>query len=317
MYIFKFLASFFRSGFVLGIICALFYSVASIYLRKLTELQSPYALTMFLKESVASLFALPFVLWGMKRGTISLKQWRLWLLMFSIAVVMQVVGNLGTLALFTTAGIAISLSCIWSGGLLAGQLFDLVCIKEKFQTGLFIALLVVILAVICIGVGLGLRTDSGGLAGLSGWLTLGVVLGGLCIGTINSLDMAAIKYSAQYDVSFWVPILLVPGAGTVVLGAYSFYQYGPGIVSVLSAEQLSCIAIAGFTNLIAFIALVKGLNRCPIAFMNLMNAAQVAIGALAGIFWFNEPTNVYIYTGIGLTIAAIFLANRPAAPKES
>ena len=51
--------------------------------------------------------------------------------------------------------------------------------------------------------------------------------------------------------------------------------------------------------------------------MNLMNAAQVAIGALAGIFWFNEPTNVYIYTGIGLTIAAIFLANRPAAPKES
>lgn len=304
-----------NSGFFLGIVCAVFYSVASIYLRKLTELDSPYALTMFLKESVASLFALPFVLFGLFRGTVSLKQWRLWVLMFTIAVIMQIFGNLGTLAMFTAAGIAISLSCIWSGGLLAGQLFDLVCIKEKFRPMLFVALLVVILAVCCIGVGLGLRSETSSAAmRLSFWGTIGIVLSGLIIGTINSLDMAAIKYSAQYQVPFWVPILLVPGAGTVVLGAYCFWLYGGEIASVLSFEQLRCILFAGVTNLIAFCALVKGLDKCPIAFMNLMNAAQIAIGALAGIFWFNEPTNVYIYIGIGLTIVAIFLANRP---KES
>ena len=42
--------------------------------------------------------------------------------------------------------------------------------------------------------------------------------------------------------------------------------------------------------------------------MNLLNASQVALGALAGIFWFMETSNGYIIAGIVLTIVAILSA---------
>ena len=61
-------------------------------------------------------------------------------------------------------------------------------------------------------------------------------------------------------------------------------------------------------NLIAFAALVKGLGTTSLAYMNLLNASQVALGALAGIFWFMEPCNGYIIAGIVLTIVAILTA---------
>ena len=40
----------------------------------------------------------------------------------------------------------------------------------------------------------------------------------------------------------------------------------------------------------------------------LLNASQVAMGALAGIFWFMEPSNGFITAGIVLTIVAILTA---------
>ncbi len=299
------------SGFLYGLLSAFFYSLAAIFMRQLTELNSPFSLTICLKESFAAVFAVPFVLWGLYNGSISRHQWRFWGLLFGVSAAMQILGNMTYLWIFSVAGIAVGLSCIWTGGLLSAQLYDLFCLRERFNIRVFFGLIVILAAVVFIGIGMSLNDSTGTPSATAISTTWGgvliIIFSGLLVGTMSSSTMAAVRYSRKNDVSFWVPILLVPGSGTVVLGIWSLIEHGSAIQTALTGEQLFYITLAGLANLAAFIALVKGLLIAPLAFMNLMNASQVALGALAGIFWFAEPSNGYIIAGVILTIVAILL----------
>ena len=272
-------------------------------------MDSPYALPLFIRESVATLVALPIVIVGLIRHTIPANQWRFWGLLFGVSCLMQVLGNITYIWLFDMAGIAIALSCVWMGGLFSAQTFDLLCLKERFNVRTFIGLTIVLAAVCCIGIGLGLSDNT--LSDLSqfgaGAIAL-IILGGLLVGIMNSSTMASVRVAHNNNVPFWVPILIVPGSGTIVLGILSCMEHSSGILTALTYQQFGVAFLAGAANLIAFAALVKGLGTTSLAYMNLLNASQVALGALAGIFWFMEPSNGFIITGIILTIAAILTA---------
>ncbi len=369
---------FLSKGFFYGAVAALFYTISALCVRQLVAMHSPYALPLFIRESVAAFVALPIVIVGLIRHTIPTNQWRFWGLLFGVSCLMQVLGNITYIWLFDMAGIAIALSCVWTGGLFSAQTFDLVCLKERFNVRTFIGLSIVLAAVCCIGFGLGgeaplpNRADRVGsqvevgsaetgvfgdktsssrpcgfaparlpktapvgrfdpslatrnsqlvtsnqehpvsaLTSLSkygaGAIAL-VILGGLLVGIMNSSTMASVRASCKNDVPFWVPILLVPGSGTIVLGILSLTEHGSGIFTALTYQQFGVAFLAGVANLIAFAALVKGLKTTSLAYMNLLNASQVALGALAGIFWFMEPSNGFIIAGIVLTIVAIITA---------
>ncbi|MBQ3351851.1 MAG: DMT family transporter [Thermoguttaceae bacterium] len=300
---------FLSKGFFYGAIAAIFYTVSALCVRQLVAMDSPYALPLFVRESVAALVALPIVLVGLIRHTIPTNQWRFWGLLFGVSCLMQVLGNITYIWLFDMAGIAIALSCVWTGGLFSAQTFDLLCLKERFNVRTFIGLTIVLAAVCCIGIGLGLSDNT--LSDLSkfgaGAIAL-IILGGLLVGIMNSSTMASVRVAHKNNVPFWVPILLVPGSGTIVLGILSWMEHGSGILTALTYQQFGVAFLAGVANLIAFAALVKGLGTTSLAYMNLLNASQVALGALAGIFWFMEPSNGFIIAGIILTIAAILTA---------
>lgn len=302
---------FLSRGLFYGAIAALFYTVSALCVRQLVAMDSPYALPLFIRESVAALVALPIVIVGLIRHTIPTNQWRFWGLLFVVSCLMQILGNITYIWLFDMAGIAIALSCVWTGGLFSAQTFDLVCLKERFNVRTFIGLSIILAAICCIGVGLGLSAHT--LSSLSkygaGAIAL-VILGGLLVGIMNSSTMASVRVANKNNVPFWVPILLVPGSGTIVLGALSLMEHGSGILTALTYEQFGVAFLAGIANLIAFVALVKGLRTTSLAYMNLLNASQVALGALAGIFWFMEPCNSFIIAGIVLTIIAILTAKQ-------
>ena len=299
------------SGLFYGIVAALFYTISALCVRQLVEMKSPYALPLFIRESVAAFVALPIVIWGLIRHTIPTNQWRFWGLLFGVSCLMQVLGNITYIWLFDMAGIAIALSCVWTGGLFSAQTFDLVCLKERFNVRTFIGLSIVLAAICCIGIGLGLSSNT--LTSLSqygaGAIAL-VILGGLLVGIMNSSTMASVRVAHKNSVPFWVPILLVPGSGTIVLGTLSWMEHGSGIFTALTYEQFGVALVAGIANLIAFAALVKGLGTTSLAYMNLLNASQVALGALAGILWFKELWNGFIIAGILLTIVAILTAKQ-------
>jgi drug/metabolite transporter (DMT)-like permease len=60
------------------------------------------------------------------------------------------------------------------------------------------------------------------------------------------------------------------------------------------------------------VAITQGLARTTVIHANVLNASQVAMAALAGIFLFAEPLTPWLTLGVVLTICGIILV-KPAS----
>ena len=72
----------------------------------------------------------------------------------------------------------------------------------------------------------------------------------------------------------------------------------------------------GFTS-IAFFALTAALKHISIVRANLINASQIALTSLAGVWLFNEPMTRWMVIGTGLTIGGLLLMDRPREGEQA
>ena len=76
-------------------------------------------------------------------------------------------------------------------------------------------------------------------------------------------------------------------------------------------EQFGLMIAAGVFNLIAFMALINGLQRTTVVHANAVNASQVAMAAVAGVLLFAEPPTAWVLSGVCLTVFGIVWIDRP------
>jgi drug/metabolite transporter (DMT)-like permease len=67
------------------------------------------------------------------------------------------------------------------------------------------------------------------------------------------------------------------------------------------------MVVAGLLNFCAFVSLSIALKSLPVVAVNLLNASQVAMAALAGIIFFSEPVTSSLITGVGLTLLGLLV----------
>jgi drug/metabolite transporter (DMT)-like permease len=101
------------------------------------------------------------------------------------------------------------------------------------------------------------------------------------------------------------------------LGPYCFSRYGTDIFLSTTKEQWLLMLGAGVFNLLGFIALTTGLKHTTVVHGNVLNASQVAMAALAAMFFFHEPLTPGIIAGLVLTIVGIMLIDRPKTAAET
>jgi drug/metabolite transporter (DMT)-like permease len=103
--------------------------------------------------------------------------------------------------------------------------------------------------------------------------------------------------------------------GTLTLWSYSFATLGSEQIFATSAGQWTSMIAAGVFNFSAFIAITSSLRLLPVVAVNLINASQVAMAAVAGVLLYREPITVQLIGGILLTIVGLMiLARRTRAP---
>ncbi|MCC9599557.1 DMT family transporter [Stieleria sp. JC731] len=102
--------------------------------------------------------------------------------------------------------------------------------------------------------------------------------------------------------------------GTVTLWGYCFIAVGFSVVSQTTPTQWLAMTAAGIFNFTAFVAITASLRLLPVVAVNLINASQVAMAAIAGVILFGEPMSIRLLTGIALTfIGLVILARRTRA----
>ena len=93
--------------------------------------------------------------------------------------------------------------------------------------------------------------------------------------------------------------------GTVSLWTFCFVRMGAEQISATPTEFWDDMIWAGILNFVAFVALSTSLKALPVVAVNLINASQVAMAAIAGVILFSEPITSPLVTGILLTLAGL------------
>jgi drug/metabolite transporter, DME family len=132
-------------------------------------------------------------------------------------------------------------------------------------------------------------------------------------GTAYALLSIAIRHTMNAATQMSTLMFIITGIGVLTLGPLSIHRQGLDGLLTTPWEQLAWTLAAGVFNLLGFAAITKGLHVTTVVHANLLNASQVAIAAVAGIFIFRESPDFWLLLGVALTVGGIFLVDRPVA----
>jgi drug/metabolite transporter, DME family len=292
------------------LLSAVFYSAANIFLRQLAELEADPAWVICLKETTAVLIVGPWLLWQLSRGVRPTCNPRALRLLILTALAVQLIGNLGIQWAFGIVGLIISLPIVFSTLLIGSALMGVILLHESLSTRSVAAMTVVISSIVLLSIGVAQQSSTA--TSPSGPLLTALAIATAGVGGMVYAGMGAtLRYAANARVSIPVMVVVVTGTGTITLGILSLVRLGPAEMLATDRTVVGWIIASGLCNVIAFLFITKGLQLTTLAHANVLNASQVAFGALAGILLFREPYNSWLLSGVALTIFGIGLFGQP------
>jgi len=321
---------------LLGTACcvasALGYTAANICMRKLADLGVDPMWATCMKEAVTVAVVGPYLAVMALRGD----SWRLpyrWLaLLVLVGLATQLGGNLAVQWAFGIegVGIAVTIPAIFGVMLTASAVLGLVLLGESVSRRSAGAIALLILAIVLLSSGAIATSDRGeasdqkpsveadpGEKGLSGPWLIAAGVGAACLaGGVYALLTIVIRTTGSRGVPVSRIVFVITAMGVLSLGSLSLARLGPETLRHTPPEHLAWMLSAGVFNLLAFLAITKGLQLTTVVHANVLNGSQIAMGAVAGIFLFRESLSAWPLLGICLTIVGVVLIGQPQADER-
>ena len=128
-------------------------------------------------------------------------------------------------------------------------------------------------------------------------------------GTLYGLLGVVIRQVTTAAVPLPVTLAVVSSVGVVGLGLTAGLRMSTAELGG-SAREYALLLAAGLLNAIAFFAIGGALRRIPVVQVNLINASQAALCALAGVLIYHEPLTTALAAGTALTVLGLVLVER-------
>ena len=308
-----------------GVFSAVGYTVANICLRAVTHLDPAFVSMVKALPTVAVLA--PLVAVRAARGQRLMPSFSLLALVALVAVVGQVGGNIGFQSSLGLVGLALAVPINLGVMILAGAILGHWLLGDQVSRSMMWASLVLVIAIVVLSLGapqanLQLHKNPAGheaaVAAPWWWSLAGVI-----ISCVSGLAYSCLSVTLRYVTNRGAPIasvLLVIGTvGAITLGAIASIRLGGLPWSSVSPRDLACLLGAGFSNVLAFIALTRALQLSSVMFVNALSASQTAFSALAGVMIFQEPFTGALALGVGLTALGLLMTKgrKPQLPVET
>jgi drug/metabolite transporter (DMT)-like permease len=226
----------------------------------------------------------------------------------------QLLGNLSIQWAYGVVGIAITISAIFGVMLTASAMMGVVFLGERVsaRSTAAIGLLIGAIALLSLGAEEVSQAISGVEDTAAGSLKTLLGVGAACLGGgMFAVLSIVVRRTASAGVPVTTIVFVVTGMGVVSMGSMSLWRLGWSRLAATPLEQLVWMLAAGTFNLIAFLAITKGLQFTTVVRANVLNASQVALGAIAGIIMFQEPLTRWLIVGVALTVVGMLLIDLP------
>ncbi|MEE8450582.1 MAG: DMT family transporter [Thermoguttaceae bacterium] len=292
------------AGTVYCAISALGYTGANICMRQLTELHCDTFWAVFNKELVTVVAAGAWILWYRPAWP----SMRVLGVLMAVGLAVQTIANPGMQWAFGVVGLAVTVPTIFGAMLTATAVLEFSVLGERLSRRSVFAIGLLLGSLALLGVAAGAAGKSISLAD-STLVAMGV--GTACVaGAIYSVLTITIRHTVTGDTPKSAILLVTTSMAIVTLGPLCVYRFGVQELLNTPAEQVWWMLAAGILNLIAFIAIAKGLELTTAVHANMLNASQVAMAAIAGMTMFNEPLTPWLAVGVALTLVGIVLFDR-------
>lgn len=290
------------------------YSAANICLRRLADLGCDPGWAICVKEMVSVIVVGLWLLVKARRGQAVLPSGRPLVLLVLVGLATELIGNTGLQWGYGVAGLSVMIPVVFAFLLTGCAALGWFLLGERVSLQSMAAIGLLLLALPLLGQGaedvsqsivIPGRAPAGAVA-----VVLAIGLAGVA-GIIYSLLSIVIRHCVTGTTRLSSVVLIITGMGVITLGPLSLVRLGPAHLLGTPGSHLAWMIAAGVCNLIAFLALTRGLQLTTVVHVNMLNATQVALAAVAGIVLFHETPTRWLMLGVALTIAGILLIGRP------
>lgn len=295
-----------------GTLCCVFaavgYTAANVCLRALAS-GDDQVWVICVKETVSVLVVGPLLAWMAWRGRRVMPDWRsvVWLLLAGLAV--QLVGNLGTLWSMDVIGLSVTIPVAMGMNLAGSAILGWILLRERVPLRSALAIGLLIMAIVFLQSGA--TTADAWVSASAGRIGLAVLV--CCLAGITFALLAiAIRRTMTANVHPAAALFIVTSAGLLSLGPLSLCQFGWEGLLATPGHDFRLMVLAGVLNLVAFGAIIMGLRYATVVRVNVLNASQVAMAAVAGMLFFGEVPSSQLAVGIGLTVVSVAMIGGPA-----
>jgi drug/metabolite transporter, DME family len=302
------------AGMCCCVVAAIGYTVSNVCMRQLSALHCDPTWATFNRELVTVLVVGPWLLAEALRGRRILPPWPICCTLILVGLAVELGGNLGVQWAYGKIGLATTIPAVFGTMLTASAVLGWALLGETVSLRSAGAIGLLLVALLSLGLGAGAASQSmaRSAAVAPGSLATALAVGAACLaGIIYATFSVTVRHAMSGATRLSLLMVIITGTGVLSLGPVSLYRLGTAHLLATPAEHLAWMFAAGAANLIAFMAISKGLQVTTVVRANMLNASQVAMSALAGVALFGEPPNPWLIAGVIITSLGIVLIDRP------
>ena len=306
-----------RRGVILGIISSVAYSAANLALRGLSGRHDDLSWSIW----VTATKALPTVL--LATALLSRRYFRNESLfparhafggLLAAAFLMQFGGNLGFQVALGHIGLAITVPLVFAFIICAGAVLGRFYLGDSVSPRTALSMLIMTVSIVLLSYAATLHSEVAAtqeaVASTSGKVIWFGILMAVVSGLSYGINGAVIRGVSRNTLPIESMLIVYSSTGLISLGLLGATMMGPDRILAIRPEEWLMMLCAGVFNAIAFFSITNALKLMNISHVNVINASQNAMCAIAAVVIFAEPVSWPMTAGISLSIAGLMVLDR-------
>ncbi len=307
-------------GTMLGLISAVGYTAANVCLRATTHCD-PYWVSCMKAVPTVVLLGI-WLIFRAARGQRVLPTPRILVVLLCSALFMQFAGNVLFQWTLGILGIAVTTPMTTGSMIVTGAFLGRVFLGELFTVRNTVSIFVLFGAIVLLSFGVGVGDATGEDASFETptaarfWMMGVAIVSAGCVGFAYSVMGVAIRYALDRGTTIATTLCTSSFVGVVSLGLMSCKRIGVDGMLGTAWNDFTLMLAAGLLTTVSFVAIARALQLVTLIYNNALQASQAAMSAVAGIWYFQEPSSPSIWMGVVLTTIGLCIMERTSIRKE-